>query len=154
DSVSTAYRPAMQNVGCPGQTVRWSRRRLLARLAATVGAAAALAPVATLPRTASAQERRTPGLAGATTRAAPVEQVPRIFENRVGWAYSARWRKSRAEIVDDLRRMRDLGCNVVYIGHNSAGNTDPDAYEPGLAPANWYAIAAATPSAGDAHLIT
>ena len=38
--------------------------------------------------------------------------------------------------------MRDLGCNTIYVGHNSAGNTDPNAYEPGLAPANWYAIAA------------
>lgn len=83
----------------------------------------------------------------------PVRQAARPFENRVGWAYSPRWRKSRAEIVADLQRMRDLGCNTVYVGHNSAGNTDPDAYEPGLAPANWYAIAAATPSAESAHLI-
>jgi hypothetical protein len=143
----------MQEAGRAGLTVRWSRRRLLARLATTFGAAAALATAAALPRPAAAQERRSPILAAATTRAAPGAQAPRSFENRVGWAYSARWRKSRAEIVDDLRRMRDLGCNAVYLGHNSAGNTDPDAYEPGLAPANWYAIAAATPSASDAHLI-
>jgi hypothetical protein len=143
----------MQKAGRACQTVRWSRRRLLARLAAMLGAAAVLTPVVTLPRAAFAQDRRAPGLAGGLTRAAPGEQPRRAFKNRIGWAYSARWRKSRAEIVDDLRRMRELGCNVVYLGHNSAGNTDPDAYEPGLAPANWYAIAAATPSAGDAHLV-
>ena len=77
----------------------------------------------------------------------------RAFENRIGWAYSPRWRKSRAEIVADLQRMRDLGCNTIYIGHNSAGNTDPDAYEPGLAPANWYAIAAATPNVTNAKTV-
>ena len=29
--------------------------------------------------------------------------------------------------------MAALGCNTIYIGHNSAGNADPDAFEPGLA---------------------
>lgn len=91
--------------------------------------------------------------AGGTANPARAQQAPRAFENRVGWAYSPRWRKSRAEIVADLRRMRDLGCNTIYIGHNSAGDTNPDAYEPGLAPANWYAIAAATPSAADAQTV-
>jgi hypothetical protein len=80
-------------------------------------------------------------------------QAPRAFENRIGWAYSPRWQKSRDEVTAELRRMRDLGCNTIYVGHNSAGNTDPNAYEPGLAPANWYAIAAATPSANDAKLV-
>jgi hypothetical protein len=76
-----------------------------------------------------------------------------LFENRIGWAYSARWQKTRAEMVADLRRMRDLGSNTLYIGHNTAGNTDPNAYEPGLAPADWYAIAAATPQADNAKKI-
>lgn len=75
------------------------------------------------------------------------------FENRVGWAYSARWTKTNAELAADFRRMRDLGCNTVYLAHNSAGNTDPNAYEPGLVPANWYAIAAATPQAENSKLV-
>src|SRR5215207_8576177 len=150
----------------PVRTARWSRRRLLIRLAAALGTVASLgvglgAPAAVgarelgLPRRACAcggtlAVGRTPGVTGAE----PVRQAARPFENRVGWAYSPRWRKSRAEIVDDLQQMRDLGCNTVYVGHNSAGNTDPDAYEPGLAPANWYAIAAATASAESAQVIT
>ena len=56
-------------------------------------------------------------------------------------------------MVADLRRMRELGCNTVYIAHNSAGDANPDAYEPGIAPASWYAIAAATPSAGNARIL-
>jgi hypothetical protein len=95
---------------------------------------------------------RLPQAVGAE-RAPRAQQAVRTFENRIGWAYSPRWRKTRAEVVADLRRMRDLGCNTIYIGHNSAGNTDPDAYEPGLAPANWYAIAAATPSAANAKTV-
>ena len=106
----------------------------------------------TLPQLACACGRVT-----STALAEPDPRAPRpaarAFENRIGWAYNARWRKPRAEVVADLRRMRDLGCNTVYIGHNSAGNTDPDAYEPGLVPAAWYAIAAGTPEADNARTI-
>jgi len=147
----------------------WTRRRLLTRLAAALGAAVALppAPTTVLPTEARellpariacacgggrVQQARV-ARAGGTTQSGRAQQAARTFENRVGWAYSPRWRKSRAEVVAELRRMRDLGCNTIYVGHNSAGNTDPDAYEPGLAPANWYAIAAATPSADDARLV-
>ncbi len=92
-----------------------------------------------------------------TSARAPTRQIarqaPRLFENRIGWAYSARWWKSRDVVVAELRRMRDLGCNTLYIGHNSAGDTNPDAYEPGMAPAVWYAIAANTPEATNAWRI-
>jgi hypothetical protein len=149
---------------------RWTRRRLLGRLVAAFGTAAMLPPVLAMVPSLPAEARelgparaacacggarsaaRAPQTVG-TERASRSQQAVRTFENRVGWAYSPRWRKSRAEIVADLRRMRELGCNTIYVGHNSAGNTDPDAYEPGLAPANWYAIAAATPSATDAHTV-
>ena len=156
-----------------GQTVSrravvWTRRGFLVRLAASLGAAVALSPTVAQPSPVTARvlgpARNACACGGSPVasglsqtagaeRMAPAPQAARVFENRVGWAYSPRWQKSRDEIVADLRRMRDLGCNTVYVGHNSAGNTDPDAYEPGLAPANWYAIAAATPNAGNAHLI-
>ena len=97
---------------------------------------------------------------GNGVEAAPVGLAPRrtqstgaVFENRIGWAYSARWRKSRPEIVADLRRMRELGCNTVYVGHNAAGDSDPDGYEPGLSPAVWYATWMATPQAENARRI-
>jgi hypothetical protein len=147
---------------------RWTRRRLLVRLAAALGAAVAvpLVPSFVLPtearelvpaRSACAcgggrVQARAPQVVGAE-RSGRAQQAVRTFENRIGWAYSPRWRKSRTEVVADLRRMRDLGCNTIYIGHNSAGDTNPDAYEPGLAPSNWYAIAAATPSAADARIV-
>lgn len=141
----------------------WTRRRLLIRLVAALAAAVALPPeVSTearelLPARGACAcggrvQTRAPLAVGAANRAR-AQQPVRPFENRVGWAYSPRWRKSRAEVVADLRRMRDLGSNTVYIGHNSAGNTDPDAYEPGLAPANWYAIAAATPNQANAKTV-
>ena len=141
----------------------WTRRRLLTRLAAALGAAVALPPAPTPVLPAEAREllpariacacgggrvqQARVARAGGTTQSGRAQQAARTFENRVGWAYSPRWRKPRAEVVAELRRMRDLGCNTIYVGHNSAGNTDPDAYEPGLAPANWYAIAAATAQA-------
>jgi hypothetical protein len=143
---------------------RWPRRRFVLRLAATLGAVVALSPMPGPGLTVAAREplparsacacggRRILSAGGRATRAGRPQAAPRTFENRVGWAYSPRWRKPRAEIVTDLRRMRDLGCNTIYIGHNSAGDANPDAFEPGLAPASWYAIAAATPSAGDAHV--
>jgi hypothetical protein len=157
-----------------GQT----RRRLLLRLVRALGMAAVVPPaiVPALPTAArdlaptrqacacgGSTAARTNTNAGQTLARAPLtvapervtrgQPAPRAFENRTGWAYSPRWRKPRADVVADMRRMRDLGCNTVYIGHNSAGNTDPDAYEPGLAPANWYAIAAATPNADNARTV-
>jgi hypothetical protein len=130
-----------------GRPFRRPRRWLLSRLVAMLGTVASLAPMLATSRPVTA--RGTASL----ERAAQTSQEPRPFENRVGWAYSPRWRKSWDELVADLRRMRDLGCNTVYVGHNSAGNTDPDAWEPGLAPANWYAITAQTPNAGNARVI-
>jgi hypothetical protein len=133
-----------------------SRRHFLTRAAAILGGAA----LPLLPSTAGAgvlgPARRACACGGSVAVVPPrsvARQAPRLFENRVGWAYSARWGRSRADIRSDLRRMRDLGCNVVYIGHNSAGDTNPDAYEPGLAPSDWYAIAAGTPEAENAHKV-
>ena len=141
----------------------WTRRRLLTRLAATLGAAVALPPALTPVLPTEAREllpaRSACACGGGrvqqarAAQAGRAQQAARAFENRVGWAYSPRWRKPRAEVVADLRRMRDLGCNTIYIGHNSAGDANPDAFEPGLAPATWYAIAAATPSADNARIV-
>jgi hypothetical protein len=169
DHPACTSRPALAEAGAVrGRPARWTRRRLLTRLAVALGASVMLPAGLGSAATAAARDLgaarsacacggslvsgRAPELI-APERAAPAPQAARPFENRVGWAYSPRWRKSRAEVVADLRRMRDLGCNTVYVGHNSAGNADPDAYEPGLAPATWYAIAAATPSAEQAQLI-
>src|SRR4051812_7022476 len=113
------------------RTARWSRRGLLVRLVAALGTAAAVSPVLGAPLPAAARvlgpARSVCACGGPlvasgrsqTTnpeRAAPAPQAARSFENRVGWAYSPRWRKSRDEMVADLRRMRDLGCTTVYVG--------------------------------------
>ena len=156
-------------IASPAQGMRWTRRRAILHLAAALGTAAVLPSLVSPAAPTEAREllpaRSACACGGSATPVARAPQtVPpepdtrtqqrvRAFENRVGWAYSPRWRKSRAEVVADFQRMRALGCNTVYLGHNSAGNTDPDAYEPGLAPANWYAIAAATPNADNAKVV-
>ena len=132
---------------------RTSRRALLVQLARALGVALALPPLIALDQhteqTARAQTPAAAHRACACNGAQQIARAPqsatspqavrpqqgvRAFENRVGWAYNVRWRKSRAEVLSEFQRMAALGCNTIYIGHNSAGNADPDAFEPGLAP--------------------
>lgn len=75
------------------------------------------------------------------------------FENKVGWAYTAIPGTSKEEMAKDMRRMKDLGANVIYIGHNNPGNTDPNGSEPGLAPAVWFALQKNTPNKENAEKI-
>jgi hypothetical protein len=46
----------------------------------------------------------------------------------------------------DFRRMRDLGANAVYLGHNVAGDVSPNKWEPGLSFAIYYALEQRTPA--------
>src|SRR5688572_30621846 len=70
----------------------------------------------------------------------------RPFANRVGWAYTAVPGARIEEMVVDLTRMKQLGCNVVYLGHNNPGDANADKFEPGLSFAVYYALREHTPS--------
>jgi hypothetical protein len=66
------------------------------------------------------------------------------FERRVGWAYTARSGMAPEAIRADLRRMRRLGANTLYISQSNPGKVDPDGFEPGMNPAAWFAITRGT----------
>ena len=73
----------------------------------------------------------------------------RPFHGRVGWAYAAYPENDLERMRADLRRMRDYGANIVYIGHANPG--EPDAVtEPGLSFSIYYAIKNETPLASRA----
>lgn len=158
-------RPGPAGLAARPLTRRHALRRMTAALGAALGALAAPpAPSAaarelTLARAACACGAARTSAASASQTAARALQpatapVPlRAFENLVGWGYTVRARIPRAELLADLRRMRDLGCNTVYIAPDNPGDTNPDGYEPGLFPGIWYAIAAGTPEAANAWKI-
>lgn len=77
----------------------------------------------------------------------------RYFENKVGWAYTAFPRVSREQMIEDMKRMKSLGMNVVYISHANPGNINPDGDEPGLNPALYFSIRDKEVSSSDAQLI-
>lgn len=64
----------------------------------------------------------------------------RPFQNEVGWAYTAFPGRSRESMISDMRRMKDLGANIVYIGHANPGEVEPNGTEPGLCPAVYFAL--------------
>ncbi|MCL5969880.1 MAG: hypothetical protein M1450_00040 [Patescibacteria group bacterium] len=70
----------------------------------------------------------------------PFKENMRHFKNEVGWAYTARPGVSKEEMIKDMRRIKDMGSTVVYLGHNNPGDTDPNKSEPGLSFAVYYAI--------------
>lgn len=51
---------------------------------------------------------------------------------RVGWAYEAYPDTGYAQMLGDMRRMRDAGANSIWIGHNNPGEVDAHKVEPGL----------------------
>jgi hypothetical protein len=73
----------------------------------------------------------------------------RPFHGRVGWAYAAYPENDLERMRADLRRMRDYGANIVYIGHANPGEPDAVA-EPGLTFSVYYAIKNQTPLASRA----
>lgn len=78
----------------------------------------------------------------------------RQFENKVGWAYTAVPGVTREEMIKDMQKMKDLGMNIVYIGHaNPADIIETDGFEPGLAPVVYFSIRDEDSSSIDAKLI-
>lgn len=70
-------------------------------------------------------------------------QKMKYFENKVGWAYTAVVGASKEQMIADMQRMKDLGMNIVYIGHaNPGGNDvgDPNVDETGLYPGIYFSI--------------
>src|SRR5690242_10703696 len=90
-----------------------SRRQFLVRAASAIlgGAVLPLVPTPAAARVLgpSSLACACSGSVAAAPPRQPARQSVRLFENRIGWAYSARWGRSRADIAADLRRMRDLG---------------------------------------------
>ena len=86
-------------------------------------------------------------------RSAEQKEVKRPFENKVGWAYTAVPGTSQETMAQDMRRMKELGANIVYLGHNNPGNVDPNGTEPGLVYAVYFALKNNTPSRADAEQI-
>lgn len=76
----------------------------------------------------------------------------RPFHNRVGWAFVAYPKDNLQQMKSDLRRMRNHGANIVYIGHANPGEPD-NLTEPGLTFSVYYAIKNQTPLASRAHEI-
>lgn len=77
----------------------------------------------------------------------------RNFENKVGWAYTAVPGVSRDQMVKDMTKMKNLGANIVYIGHANQGEVDLNGPEPGLSPAVYFALRDNTDKATGASLI-
>lgn len=77
----------------------------------------------------------------------------RYFENKVGWAYTAIPGVSRDQMIKDMARMKDLGANIVYIGHANPGDVILSGPEPGLSPAVYFALRDNSAKAADASLI-
>lgn len=93
----------------------------------------------------------------ANIRTTPLLEYPsegmRDFENKVGWAYTAVPGVSRDQMVKDIRKMKDLGANIVYIGHANPGDVNPNGVEPGLNPAVYFALRDNSANASDASSI-
>lgn len=77
----------------------------------------------------------------------------RSFENKVGWAYTAVPGVSRQQMIEDMKKMKNLGMNIVYIGHANPGNVDPHGDETGLDPALYFSLRDKDSSSTDAQLI-
>lgn len=82
------------------------------------------------------------------------------FANAVGWAYSARIDAPHGStgspccVLDDLRYLRELGCNTLYVGHaNPARWPEPDGVEPGLCYAVYHALVGRTRYQRDAERV-
>ena len=61
--------------------------------------------------------------------------------------------RSPDAVAADLRRMKQLGCNTVYLPPNNDTIAHPNGIEPGLAPAVWYALTRFTSQREDAWRI-
>src|SRR5215212_5057490 len=93
----------------PPGTAPLPRRRLLRLLAGAAGASLA---AGAFPRVGAAEAGAgTPG----PSPLGPSVRSSADFAGRVGWAYTARAGRSRAEIIADLLRMRALGCDTLYV---------------------------------------
>lgn len=80
----------------------------------------------------------------------------RYFENKVGWAYTAIPGVSREQMIEDMKRMKNLGMNIVYIGHANPGGRnvgDPNVDETGLYPGVYFSLRDKDSFSTDAQLI-
>lgn len=109
-------------------SLKLNRREFL-KLALAVGASSLILP----------HLSRAP-LLGAENETEVQAEKMRPFQNEVGWAYTAIPGNSRESMIADMTRMKDLGANVVYIGHANPGEVDPNGPEPGLCPAVYFAL--------------
>jgi len=65
--------------------------------------------------------------------------APPPEDRYAGWAVVAYPAASQAEMEALLRRQKDAGANVVWIGHNNPGEASAEKAEPGLSYAVWAA---------------
>lgn len=67
--------------------------------------------------------------------------------HHTGWAIIAYPQDSQLQMEAALRRMKNAGATMAWIGHNNPGEVDADKVEPGLS----YAVYAASPFNADAR---
>ncbi|MFQ5874402.1 MAG: hypothetical protein ACE5JL_11455, partial [Dehalococcoidia bacterium] len=76
------------------------------------------------------------------------------YEMHIGWVVEAYPELSKEEMRAMVRRQREHGADVVWIGHNNPGEVDRNKVEPGLSYAVYRAyIDPANPLHGDAQAI-
>lgn len=133
--------------GASGWQIRRSRRRFLRASGLVV--ASLLVGCQHLATTTTRSTPAPTGIARPTGGATPGTRVilRRPFRNRVGWAYTAVPFVEAAEMARDFQRMKALGANIVYLGHNVGGDVGVNKWEPGLSYAVYAAMAQQTAEA-------
>jgi len=89
-----------------------------------------------------------------TIEAAPPTEGDTTYEMHIGWVVEAYPELSKEEMRAIVRRQREHGADVVWMGHNNPGEVDQTKKEPGLSYAVYRAyIDPANPLHGDAQAI-